>query len=224
MTSDRRPWPAALLGLVVPGLGHLYAGNLRRAIRWWAAFVALVALLMLLMPYFPVPIVAAAALVFALTTAARIAAASSAVRLTRAAPRPYQLQPFNRWYVYLLVWAATAAIAELVIQRPNPYAAFRITAGSMAPTLLVGDFIYCSKSPELPPTDGSLISFVSVELPGVRVLKRIVGIPGDTLAMLGGALRRNGPSLLRQPGLPDGDHPPSGNTGIWESGHIPVFR
>jgi signal peptidase I len=41
-------------------------------------------------------------------------------------------------------------------------------------------------------TRGSIITFESVEEPGMTVMKRVVGIPGDTLAMVEGRFLRNG--------------------------------
>jgi hypothetical protein len=44
-TSRKRPWLAALLAVLVTGLGHLYLWRLRRAVGWLAASVLVTFLL-----------------------------------------------------------------------------------------------------------------------------------------------------------------------------------
>lgn len=84
---------------------------------------------------------------------------------------------------------------------------FTIISGSMEDTLLIGDFLVLSKS-----AYGATIPFTQSHLPGyssphrndivvfrshhetpqIDLVKRLVGLPGDTLAMKGGILFLNG--------------------------------
>jgi signal peptidase I len=81
--------------------------------------------------------------------------------------------------------------------------AFRIPSGSMEHTLLVGDWLFVTKAygAEVPFTDrriltwrepgrGDLVVFNSVE-GDFPVVKRVVGVAGDTLGMVRGELYRN---------------------------------
>jgi signal peptidase I len=84
--------------------------------------------------------------------------------------------------------------------------AFRIPSGSMENTLLIGDFLFVNKAvygAEVPftgtrlpafrePVRGDVLVFDSVEEEGLKVVKRLIGMPGDTLAMKSGALYRDG--------------------------------
>jgi signal peptidase I len=93
--------------------------------------------------------------------------------------------------------------------------AFRIPSGSMIPTLLVGDWLFVNKlvyGPHVPFTDvnlpgysaprrGDVVVFESPYQedearagadPTPTLVKRLVGVPGDTLFMRGGALYVNG--------------------------------
>ena len=94
--------------------------------------------------------------------------------------------------------------------------AYRIPSGSMEPTLLVGDWLFVNKlryGPHVPltgvnlpgyaePRRGDVVVFVSPpQDPSIRIapdevtpmlVKRIVGIGGDTVAMRGGRLYVNG--------------------------------
>ena len=84
--------------------------------------------------------------------------------------------------------------------------AFRIPSGSMENTLLIGDFLFVNKAlygAEVPlihtrlpavrePHRNDILVFDSVEEEGLKVVKRLIGMPGDTLSMEAGQLFRNG--------------------------------
>lgn len=202
MTAQRKSWLAALLTLIQPGLGHLYAGSLRGAVRWWVAVFAGVMLTPVLAVRFPVGVVAAIAS-WTIPTGLVTAAIFSAVQAGRRAPRPYPRTRFNHWYVYLAVWLSSLALHQFVF-RPclrRSYEAFRIPSASMEPTILAGDFLYIRKPLSSPIHRGAVVVFTSVEEDSLKVIKRVVGIPGDTLAMRDGRLLVNG-AAASEPYLP----------------------
>ncbi len=118
---------------------------------------------------------------------------------------------FGAW-----VWEWTKSIAVALVVwfflRTFVVEAFHIPSGSMEKTLLVGDWLFVNKAlygAEVPlinrhlpavrePRVGDIVVFDSKdvpevnEAPGIKVVKRLVGMPGDTLAMRGGALYRDG--------------------------------
>lgn len=83
---------------------------------------------------------------------------------------------------------------------------FVITSGSMEETLLVGDFLLISKAAygavipgtetRLPgytePRRGDVIVFRADHEPDLDLVKRLVGLPGDTVQMRGGVVYLNG--------------------------------
>jgi signal peptidase I len=84
---------------------------------------------------------------------------------------------------------------------------FRVwPTGSMKNTLLVNDFLFVNKflyGAELPlssarlpalrePAHGEIVVVRSIEDPSLRLVKRLIGLPGDTVAMQAGVLVRNG--------------------------------
>jgi signal peptidase I len=87
--------------------------------------------------------------------------------------------------------------------------AFKIPSGSMEGTLLVGDFLLVNKlvyGAEVPftqrrlprlrePQWGDIIVFEYPQDPTKNFVKRLVGVPGDTLAMREGVLWRNGTAV-----------------------------
>jgi signal peptidase I len=105
-------------------------------------------------------------------------------------------------------WAKSIAIALVIwlVLRTLLVEAFRIPSSSMERTLLVGDFLFVNKAlygAELPlihvrtpavrePRRGDVVVFDSRTEAGVKVVKRVVGMTGDTLQMRHDTLIRNG--------------------------------
>ncbi|HSE47525.1 MAG TPA: signal peptidase I [Gemmatimonadales bacterium] len=198
MTRKRRPWVAAVLSLVLPGLGQLYAGHAAAALAGYAA-TACGAAFMLAMwlwaPGGPVPIL----LGVLVAVATYLAVAIHAWVIAGRWPAEFELRPYNRWYVYIGVYVMVrlllgSALQERLKQRVE---AFRIPSAAMQPTLLIGDYLYVLKTPAARTnlTHESVVVFESVDEPGLKVIKRVLGLPGDTLSMSSGALHRNGRPL-----------------------------
>lgn len=137
-------------------------------------------------------------------------------------------------YVRALFWALLLA----GIFRSFVYEPFSIPSGSMQPTLLIGDHLFVSKwtygyskhslpmSPDLfdgrvpngVPDRGDVIVFKFIEekwRAGESIetrtdyIKRLVGLPGDTVQMQGGRLFINGEMVKR---VPDGEFTAEGVT------------
>jgi len=101
-----------------------------------------------------------------------------------------------------------AAVVIWLVLRTFVVESFRIDSGSMQNTLLVDDFLFVSKAlygAEVPlihrhlpairePRHGDIVVFKSVETDTI-VVKRLVGLPGDTLAMVHGHVLRDGRPL-----------------------------
>jgi signal peptidase I len=118
-------------------------------------------------------------------------------------------QSKSRGFVpWLWEWvkSITFALVVWLFLRTFLLEAFRIPSGSMENTLMIGDFLFVNKmlyGAEVPfigkrlpavrePRRDDVVVFDSVEEEGLKVVKRLIGLPGDTLSMEGGALYRNG--------------------------------
>jgi signal peptidase I len=86
--------------------------------------------------------------------------------------------------------------------------AFEIPSSSMEDTLLIGDHVFVNREqfaprtqwlgPLLPYRDikrGDIVVFLSPAEPGLYVVKRIIGIPGDRIHLRDGVVYRNGEKL-----------------------------
>jgi signal peptidase I len=110
-----------------------------------------------------------------------------------------------------------ALIIALVI-RTFLFQPFNIPSGSMKSTLLVGDYLFVSKysygyshfslpfSPPLfsgriwgsPPERGDVVVFRLPRDDSTDYIKRVIGLPGDTVQMFGGVLHINGAPVKRE--------------------------
>lgn len=110
------------------------------------------------------------------------------------------------------------AVAIAILVRTFAYEPFSIPSGSMIPTLLVGDYLFVSKSsygyskhslpfstPIIPgrifydmPKRGDVAVFKLPTDGRTDYIKRIVGLPGDTIQVRGGILHINGEPVKRE--------------------------
>jgi len=117
-----------------------------------------------------------------------------------------------------IAWAKAIGVALLIwiVLRSFLVEAFRIPSASMENTLLVGDFLFVNKAVfggelEIPvigmhccrlpsvgtPQRDEIVIFRSVEdsTPDLNIVKRLIGISGDTLQMVHDTVIRNGQRL-----------------------------
>ncbi|MBS1800499.1 MAG: signal peptidase I [Acidobacteria bacterium] len=97
---------------------------------------------------------------------------------------------------------------------------FRIPSGSMEPTLMIGDFLLVDKQVQIDPGGsnfllpapsihrGDVIVFHFPVDPGMHLVKRVVGVPGDHIRLRNGHVQINGrgidePYAVYRPSGPD---------------------
>lgn len=140
----------------------------------------------------------------------------------------------GRW---LWEWfkAITTAIVLFLIIRTFLFEAFKIPTGSMENTLLVGDFLLVNKAvygAEIPgagarlpsfahPQRGDVIVFLPPHDPTKNYVKRLVGLPGDTLEMRDKVLYLNGqPQVEPYARHIDGFSDPSDPRMAWQTSYL----
>lgn len=112
------------------------------------------------------------------------------------------------------------ALLLAVILRTLFFQPFSIPSGSMKDTLLVGDYLFVSKfsygyskyslpfAPDIfdgriwgsEPERGDVAVFKFPPNPNIDYIKRVVGLPGDKIQMIDGALHINGEAVERKRG------------------------
>lgn len=146
-------------------------------------------------------------------------------------------QPRIQPAAFLWEWARSLSVALFLFLFLHVFImeAFKIPSGSMEGTLRVGDFLLVNKlvyGAELPvggkrlpairqPQRGDVIVFKWPPDPSKNFVKRLVGLPGDTLAMAEGVLVRNGVRVTERYVVrsePDDDV--SGEAFRWQRDHL----
>lgn len=114
-----------------------------------------------------------------------------------------------RWFDSWMRSLGMALVLFLVI-RTFLIEAFQIPSASMERTLLAGDFLFVNKAvygaqipglgARLPgfetPQRGDVIVFAYPKNPDLNYVKRVIGVPGDTVEMRAGEVRVNGEPLV----------------------------
>jgi len=117
-------------------------------------------------------------------------------------------EPGSRWIVELLAVVVVAVVITFVL-RTFVVATYSIPSGSMEPTLQIGDRIVVDKlSYHLHGVDRSNIIVFSTPPtedcagpPVADLVKRVIGLPGESISLSGGRVYING-RVLPEPWLP----------------------
>jgi signal peptidase I len=175
----RRPVLALLLSLITPGLGQLYNGQIKRAgfvylagvlltvvffSGFYTKFHFLILFLVLGVCYF----------LFAMADALY-----QAIKIKVVA-----LKPFNRCPLYVVIILAHFFLIGFCIHAGLfPVKLYRIPSASMAPGLLPGDYFFIDKKYYTirKPQRGDIVVFQLPAEPSRDYIKRVVGLPGETV-------------------------------------------
>jgi signal peptidase I len=194
----RKPWLAALLSFICPGMGQLYNGNLIWAL--WA--IPLTILLSVFGSFFLfdsfAQLMIALFLGFVVDAVFAVQAWREAKQTNGSEPRKW----FQRWWIYPIYMAVLYGLPGgygLII--PDRMLSFQIPSESMVPNLLVGDrlvadgWAYWGKDPKR----GDIITFKYPKDPSLVYVKRLVGLPGDTVELKDGELYINDQLQKQEP-------------------------
>ena len=116
---------------------------------------------------------------------------------TEVTPKEGKESPTTRksgGFLEFLVILVVAFALVFGVVRPFVLEAFYIPSESMVPTLLVGDRVFVNKFVYRfwEPERGDIIVFRSVEGEEEDLIKRVIGAPGDRVAVINGVLHVNG--------------------------------
>jgi signal peptidase I len=195
MVKKRNPYWAGLLTLGAFGLGQLYNGRpVKALVMYGLPFVCLI--LNLIVPVssgFLFYIAFEASLLFILLFSL-IDAVRDARRLGE-----ISLHSYNRWYVYIAIVLINGFLIIPLQVKFFSYStkAFRIPAGSMQPTLEIGDKLIADMRAynKKLPARGDLVVFRYPPNESILYVKRVIGLPGEKLELVGRMVYINGQPL-----------------------------
>jgi signal peptidase I len=205
-TVARRPWLALLAGLLLPGLGQVYCGELARGALILLSFAMLLPGAAWLAVHAPRillgPLVIAAVLASLLVY---LCAAVAAVRCARRVRQDFVPGPWNRGIVYLALFMLghVFLLAPLARHaRGELVESFKVPSASMMPTILPGDRFLADKRVGRPGgiklRRGAIAVFLYPNDRTMMYVKRVIGLPGDRIELDGTSLKVNGVELRQE--------------------------
>jgi signal peptidase I len=188
----RKPWLAAVVSLINTGWGQFYCGNWKRGLMLLGIEFLLGAVLVFCMGMFSLFVLCGAALI-----GFNVYVAVDAYLCARDT-NEYALKPCNRWWVYALLIVCNIGISSVYDFTVSGrfYNTYKIPSGSMLQTLQIGDHLMA----EMLAADdvikrGDVVIVMFPEIEDKNFIKRVIALPGETLAIRDKVVFINGKRL-----------------------------
>jgi signal peptidase I len=200
--TPRHPGVAVVLSLFCPGLGHLYCGAIAGGLVLFLLSF-LFAPAAVLAAYLPpaMPVLVGLILSFLTVVGVYLFAVVDSFRLARRHKGAYELREYNRALIYVLfiLVGVTYPIGIIGYLRSHVFEGFYYPVTSMAPSILNGDHVLVNKAVTAihPPKRGDLVVFKNPRNRQQTFLQRVIGLPGDSVAVRGQEVFVNGKKLER---------------------------
>jgi signal peptidase I len=183
----RNKWLAVFMGLIMPGLGQVYNGELVKGISIYIILLALnIAGIRwaVLMP--DKWLILGIFCTFAVTIAINLFAIVSSYRKAKTLELSYQPTQYNRWYFYLAVWLLGFILlpgSVISYIKNNILEPYKVPSVSMEPGVLRGDHVLADKTAynRVSPKKGDIVIFVYPDDRSKRFVKRLEALPGETV-------------------------------------------
>lgn len=193
---------AVAASILLPGLGRLFAGRRRRGVLWLVVCLAIGLAGAVCLAY-PAALPIAAGLA-AIETVLVLLMLIDAFIGGRRSDRRMLGRPWLRYLVGIGFLLATAFASPRFLLayhlRDHYVEAFVTSSGAMSPTLMPGDKFLAHKGVDV--HRHSMVVFEHPQFgPGVKIVNRIVGLPGETVEIVDGQLQIDGQSISPPPGV-----------------------
>ena len=202
--SARSPLIAALLSLTATGLGQIYCGRIVRGLVMFLGSL-LFAPVIVAAALLPPATIVLVGLILALLAVlgVYVYAVMDAFRLARRGRDQFRPMDYNYPLVYALfvLVGLTYAGGGLYFLRNSVFEAFMIPSANQAPTLLAGDRFLVNKTTyqrRFVQRGDEVVIRVPSE-PGLKLVNRVIALPGDTVEVKGNEVFVNGRKLPREP-------------------------
>ncbi|OGW38089.1 MAG: signal peptidase I, partial [Nitrospirae bacterium GWD2_57_9] len=176
----RKPWLAAFLSALFPGIGQFYN---RQWIKGIAFIAAVVGVSVLEEQYLVLFIPGALVVLFAIKDAF-----DSAETINGSQERFFEQKKAVVLFVVIMISLSAFPLSQLI--KEHAVQAFKIPSGAMLPTLMIGDHLLVAKT-EASLTSvqrGDVIVFPYPENPEKNFIKRAIGLGGDKVQYINGEL------------------------------------
>lgn len=203
--TQRSSWIAAVLSLIMPGLGQIYSGLLPRGLVWMflCGIFSIGGLLTLSHPTsFSWSLGCVAELA---SVTVWIAGAIDSYRSALRCKADYELKDYNRWYVYvLLLLMGTGSLLSYALDvRVYLIQPFIVPGAAMYPTISPRDRVIALKNAywDADPRRGDIVLLADPQNPHSfrnKWIKRVIAVAGDTVAIKDGDVYVNAVKLSRQ--------------------------
>jgi signal peptidase I len=183
MLKKRKPILALLFSLITPGLGQIYNGQVKKGVSYIVGFLLVYVVFSFLLFKFYGMIfylmIMIGLFIFILRDALLTAAKLQAITLG----------PYNRWYIYLILFLLSSVVIRPLLGwtiRNYIVKAYKIPSSGMSPSVLVGDHlianmrIYQSEEPKR----GDIIIFEFPKNPSKDFIKRVIGLEDEKVEII----------------------------------------
>jgi signal peptidase I len=201
--EKKKWWLAGIFSFVVPGLGQLYNSEAIKGIVFYLLIFICNFIFLFYLGRFSDnpeiltrPLALYLLLVNCIMVLLYLITIIDAIRSAIKARKGRKIEFYNRWSVYTSILIVFCAHIFLV---PNEdiVKMFKIPSGSMKPTVEIGDHLMCDRMyyRSHNPQRGDVIIFQNTKDENKDYLKRIVGLPGDTIELRQNTLFVNGEAV-----------------------------
>lgn len=227
--EKRRWWLAGIFSFVIPGLGQIYNSEAIKGLVFYILiFIGNLAYYTSLDHYLENPTLLTRSIVLNFFLALCIMlliyliGIIDAIRSAVKSRSGRKLKFYNSWSVYASILVVFCGFSYLMPNQPGTFdtiKAYKIPSGSMLPTIEIGDHLICNliyyRSHN--PQRGDIIVFKNPRDENKDYIKRIIGLPGDTVELRRHTLFVNG-QPVNEPyavyiGSENGPGPPLRNYG-----------
>jgi signal peptidase I len=202
LKNKRHIWVAAMFSLIMPGLGQVYCGRLKRGLVLNFLNILPLPLIIWLFHFSAAPVVIPITLLLILAGGiVQLIAICDSAYLAKRTGTNYQLKDYNGSLVYILfiLIVTGGSIGSSLYLRDQTLEAFRVPAASCYPTIMPNDRILANKSAykSTDPKRGDLVVFLNPTNRHINFIKRVVAVAGDTVEIKDGLLYINDEKLQR---------------------------